>query len=503
MTLRRRLVIAFSIVVILPILLFIAAFVFFGNYFGENGLLRQLNGSSTLSDSVDDFRKQANELLEKIETRLESDPYALEDPAYLEDISDEADQFNAFVIVRKGSELAYTDNEAEAEDIFDNLPAYNALSEDMNARVGYYIGNFDTVVRQIDFLYRDGSRGSLFIGTNVVTLVSVDTLTGLLVALIFILLFTAICLTRWLSTSIFSPIHELNVAMNNIRDGNLDYVMTPTEKGEIGELYGNYEDMRLRLKESAEEKIEHDRQNKELVSNISHDLKTPITSVKGYVEGLLDGVANTPEKQEKYLRTIYNKTMDMDRLINELTLYSKIDNDRIPYNFRRLNVKDYFDDCVEEIGFDMESRGIELNYMNLVPLDTVIIADPEQMKRVINNIIGNSVKYMDKPRKMIAIRVLDLEDSIRVEIEDNGRGISPKDLPNIFDRFYRADASRNSAQGGSGIGLSIVRKIIEDHGGYIWATSHEGEGCCMQFVIRKYYEQEEPSVDGDKGKQKK
>ena len=117
-----------------------------------------------------------------------------------------------------------------------------------------------------------------------------------------------------------------------------------------------------------------------------------------------------------------------------------------------------------------------------------MIADPEQLKRVINNIIGNSVKYMDKEKGEIDIRILDELDSIRVEIEDNGKGIAAKDLPKIFERFYRTDASRNSSKGGSGIGLSIVKKIVEDHGGYIWATSKEGEGTCMHFVIRKYQE---------------
>ena len=202
----------------------------------------------------------------------------------------------------------------------------------------------------------------------------------------------------------------------------------------------------------------------------------------------MDGVADTPEKQDKYLRTIYNKANDMQKLINELTTYSNVENNRIPYNFHRINVADYFGDCVEEVGMDLENRNIQLNYSNLVEPDTMIIADPEQLKKVINNIIGNSVKYMNKRNGIIDIRILDEVDSIRVEIEDNGKGIAQKDLSKIFERFYRTDASRNSAQGGSGIGLSIVRKIIEDHGGYIWATSKEGEGTCMHFVMRKYKE---------------
>ena len=326
-------------------------------------------------------------------------------------------------------------------------------------------------------------------------LISADFLSGLVVSMLTILVFTAFLLTRWLESSVFTPISAINIAMNNIRDGNFTYTLSTGEEGEIGELYRNYEDMRLRLKESADEKLEHERQNRELISNISHDLKTPITSIKGYVEGLIDGVANTPEKQAKYIRTIYNKANDMDRLIDELTLYSRFESDRIPYNFHRLNVGDYFGDCVEEIGMDMDARGIELNYTNLVAPQTMIIADPEQMKRVINNIVGNSVKYMDKEKGRIDFRILDEHDSVRIEIEDNGKGIAARDLPNIFDRFYRTDSSRNSSQGGSGIGLSIVRKIIEDHGGYIWATSREGEGTCMHLVIRKYLEREDESVE--------
>ena len=306
------------------------------------------------------------------------------------------------------------------------------------------------------------------------------------IAIVVILVVTAVLLTSWIKSSILNPINQLKTAMGQIRDGNLDYMLPSTEQGEIGELYQCYEDMRLRLKESAEEKIQNDKNDRELISNISHDLKTPITSIKGYVEGLLDGVANTPEKQEKYLRTIYNKVGDMVQLINELTLYSKIDNDKIPYNFRRINLADYFGDCVEEIGMDLEAKNIELNYSNLLAPDTEMIADPEQLKRVVNNIISNSMKYMDKPHGRIDIRLLDEQDSLRIEIEDNGRGIAARDLPNIFDRFYRTDSSRNSATGGSGIGLSIVKKIVEDHGGYIWATGKEHVGTCMHMVFRKY-----------------
>lgn len=316
----------------------------------------------------------------------------------------------------------------------------------------------------------------------------------LAVAMVLILIATSAIITAWVNTDIYKPIKELSHAMQRIAEGDFDYRLSPANESEIGKLYGNYEQMRLQLKENAEEKFENEKKSKELVSNISHDLKTPITSIKGYVEGIMDGVADTPEKMDKYIKTIYNKANDMDRLINELTTYSGIDSNKIPYHFHILNISDYFSDCVEEVGLDLEQKNICLNYTNLVPADTCIVGDPEQLKKVINNIISNSVKYMGHDKGVIDIRILDEGESVKVEIEDDGKGIAAKDIGNIFERFYRTDSSRNSMQGGSGIGLSIVKKIIEDHGGYVWATSKESEGTCMHFVIRKYTEKKDEII---------
>ena len=303
-----------------------------------------------------------------------------------------------------------------------------------------------------------------------------------------ILAFTALSVGLWIYRSIAVPLVKLRKATQNIKEGNLDFVLEVEGKDEFSQLCQDFEEMRKRLKESTEEKILMDKENKELISNISHDLKTPITAVKGYVEGIMDGVADTPEKMNRYVRTIYNKTNEMDHLINELTFYSKIDTNRIPYTFSKLNVEDYFSDCAEELGLEMETKGIELVYANYVEKDVQVIADGEQIRRVIHNIVSNAIKYMEKPKGIIQLRVKDVGDFIQVEIEDNGKGIAAKDLPYIFDRFYRTDVSRNSSKGGSGIGLSIVKKIMEDHGGKVWATSRLGIGTIMYFVLRKYQE---------------
>ena len=487
MKFKTRLRVTFIIIIVLPMVLMAFAFCIIGTYLNiQHGLPADRLDYTNMSENMREIVNATEKAYLTLQEQVKEDPSKLADKEYLSQVNSQIARRTTYIIVRKESELYYAGNEEAAQLIFPNLPGYG--EGDISVDSGFYYDEYDKFVKQIDFIFPDGSRGSAFVVSRVNTLISRYLLIDMFVAIALILALTGMMLTRWIHKGVFTPISELNMAMREIKEGNFEYILQTDAKGEIGDLYRNYEDMRLRLKESTEENKENEKQNKEFISNISHDLKTPITAIKGYVEGIMDGVTNTPEKMDKYIKTIYNKANDMERLINELTFYSGIDNNRIPYDYHRINVSDYFGDCVEEVGLDLESKNIQLNYSNLTPPDTQVIADPEQMKKVINNIIGNSVKYLDKSHGVIDIRILDEVDSIRIEIEDNGKGIAQKDLPRIFERFYRTDTSRNSAQGGSGIGLSIVKKIIEDHGGYIWATSKEGEGTCMHFVLRKYIE---------------
>lgn len=496
MKFKTRLMVISIFIVVVPLLLTAVAYIGIGIFMVNSG--KEYGASdqnyTSLAYTLENYNQITEEVLAEVREQLKTDSAGIEDLEYLEELNEDLSSKSSYIIVRKDSDIYYTGNVNAANWIFERLPEYG--SDISNGQEDYFINDMKKLVKQLDFTFLDGAQGSFFIITRVGYMMSRKILVDMILAFILILVFTSLVLTHWMHRGVFTPINQLNTAMQNIAEGNLEYRLANDEKGEIGELYRNYEDMRLRLKESTDEKFEQEKQNRELISNISHDLKTPITAIKGYVEGIMDGVADTTEKMDKYIKTIYNKANDMDRLINELTIYSGIDNNRIPYNFHRINVAEYFGDCVEEVGLDLESKNIQLNYENLVSVDTQIIADPEQIKRVINNIISNSVKYLGTEKGVIDIRILDEVDSIRVEIEDNGKGIAAKDLPNIFERFYRTDASRNSAQGGSGIGLSIVKKIIEDHGGYIWATSKEAEGTCMHFVIRKYQipQQEEVNI---------
>ena len=234
-----------------------------------------------------------------------------------------------------------------------------------------------------------------------------------------------------------------------------------------------------------------ERNQKQLISNIAHDLKTPLTAIRGYAEGLMDGVADTREKQQSYLTTIHKKAEEMDALLNELTAYSNLETNRIPYSFKRLNVRSYFYDLSEELRLDLDNRNARLFYYNYVDEDAVLVADPMQLGRVFHNCIDNSVKYAGEEGKLaVHFGVWSEGDFLHIEIKDNGIGIKEKDLPHIFERLYRGDASRTSA-GGSGIGLSIVKKIIEDHGGSVNVISRRGEGTTISFTMKKFKVQEE------------
>ena len=494
MKLRSKLIVTFLILILVPVMFTAVAFLGFSHYqinsikrlYGvENVTYETLTNTTAMLSRI--TRESYNALMQKAET----EPDAFEDPEYLDSVNLDLKGRYSFLVVRKDDDFIYVGDENDQTALVESLPEYGAHDSDQEQDMGIYIGgSLQALVRQLDFVYTDGSEGSAFIVTALSSMIpEVESLImDVVMVLAMILIFTSMILTAWIYKSIVTPIHHLQIATKKITDGNLDFEMPVGGEDEIGELCTDFEEMRRRLKESAEEKLEAEKQNKELISNISHDLKTPITAVKGYVEGLVDGVADTPEKQEKYLRTIYNKANDMERLINELTFYSKIDTNRIPYTFDKINVNDYFADCVEELSIELEEQNIELAYFNYVDEDVQVIADAEQIKRVINNIVSNSIKYIDKPKGYINIRVKDVGDFVQVEIEDNGKGIATKDLPLIFNRFYRTDASRNSSKGGSGIGLSIVKKIIEDHGGKVWATSKEHTGTVMYFVLRKYQE---------------
>ena len=493
MKLKTRLIIAFITVITIPVLLSVTILCVMGRYqMSAIDKAYEISGTTveSFSNSMSVISRVTEKPYKELSEMARKSPQKMEDATSLEEFNKKLRDKKSYLLVRKEDTIIYVGTEMEeADHVILQLPEYGE-SESTSKNGVYLGGEVQALVKQVDFLYRDGDEGSAYIVSDVGNMIPEveEFLVSMVFCVILVLVFTGALLIFWIYRGVMQPLGKMQLAAKNIKEGNLDFELTPTSDDELGQLCRDLEDMRKRLKDNVEEKIKYDKENKELISNISHDLKTPVTTIKGYAEGIMDGVADTPEKMERYIRTIYNKATEMNTLINELTLYTKIDTNRIPYNFNTLSVNAYFDDCAEDLAVEMESRNVEFGYFNYVADDVKIIADAEQIKRVVHNIVNNSLKYMDKPKGKINLRVKDVGDFVQVELEDNGKGIAAKDLPNIFDRFYRTDASRNSSKGGSGIGLSIVKKIIEDHGGKIWATSREETGTTMYFVIRKYQE---------------
>lgn len=493
MKLRTKLILAFVAIILMPMVaVYIAVAVLSSRR--VHSITTGYETSLTdvfASSAVQIIDGMTADIFENLQQKVVEDPADFRDAEILKQINGDLQLVNSFLIMRQGDTCYYVGVEGLSEMFLEGLPVYEG--PEVIHSVTYYSvtdrsGNF--LVKQQDFLNEEGQDCSLFVITAFSQLFSQVRSIFVQVTLICVALLVVLSmvLALWIYRAVLRPLSKLQQATREIKNGNLDFELDVAEQDEIGQLCQDFEEMRQRLKESVEEKAQYDAENKVLISNISHDLRTPITAIKGYCEGIMDGVASSPEKMDKYIRTIYNKANDMDRLIDELTFYSKIDTNKIPYAFTKLDVGDYFDDCVEELSVELESKNMTLSYHNEVERGTLVIADTEQLKRVVNNIVSNSLKYLDKPHGLLDIRIQDVGDFIQIDLEDNGKGISQKDLPYIFDRFYRADSSRNSAKGGSGIGLAIVKKIVEDHGGQIWATSREGTGTTMHIVLRKYQE---------------
>lgn len=491
MKLKSKLYISFCVMILLPAIMF--SVVFCGIYYLQKESVEktyQVDSDVFLEGMYSPimvFGKLTDGVFEEMERTANENPKRFDDVEYLDRMSNELKNRLSSLVVRKNHTFVYNTSELNSVELTKLLPDFVYNDELLNLAM-YRGGEYQCLFKQLDFTDDEGNHYNVYIVTSLEQILpQIKTfIFELIWAMIFVLVLTSVSLNLWIYNSIVRPLKKLKLATDNIKEGNLDFTMPKVNNDEIGEVCKDFEDMRIILKKTSEENLKSELEEKELIRNISHDLKTPLTAIKGYVEGLLDGVANTPEKQEKYIRTIANKVSDMDKLIDELTIYSRLDNNRVPYTFVNVSVREYFDDCCEEIKTELEAAQIELKYTDHLLEDVDICVDPEQLKRVVNNIISNSVKYMmDGRAGRIEINLYDEGDYVHIVFSDNGMGIAAKDIERIFERFYRTDESRNGKRGGSGIGLAIVKKIVEDHKGRIWAESVEGEGTTMHLDLPK------------------
>ena len=510
MKITKKVKIAIIFIWIAAILSMIIGTVIIGRYFitGTYGRDRSLQLLYSENDPVNDVYKSLSALRENVITKVKKDPEYYLDKKNAEVLNEKTSANNTQVAIRVDGKYIYNSVESFSDSLDrqlrmnDNNANINAIDEktaetDYNSNMGvqeylitqpsFYLCNqvsYSVGDRHVDIymLTYYGNYMAKFRGT----------IMGYSILMVLMMMLLSGVVAFFVYQQFVNPLVKLKKAAERMGSGNLDEKIDfgDNRVDEVGELCESFENMRQKMSDFAKAKMRYEEENRQLISNISHDLRTPITTIKGYVEGIMDGVADTPEKQERYLKMIYSKANEMDSLINELSLYTNINNNAIPYEFHRVSVKDYFDDCMEEVYTTLLSRNMTLTYKNYCDDDVKVIVDPDQLKRVINNIITNAIKYTDKEYGQIDINIYDNDAEVKVSISDNGRGIDSDSLPHIFDRMYRADSARQS-RGGSGLGLAICKKIVEEHGGNIYATSQLGVGTTIVFTLKKYI----PKVD--------
>lgn len=495
MKLKTRLLLSFLTVILVPMVLALVVFTFvtINKNRGSRNALNQIYFSNT----VDMLMDNTSDEVARLRQWSKAFPERFLNESILTDINSSLSEKNSFLVIRQGTKIVFDGAPDGMHPRYSTLPMYGKLSG--TDVLVIRLERQSAILREVDFgNSKDLYHGQAFVITPTGALVpgAGRLFMNYILWALVILLITALIMVTIIYRSIVHKVNIMQVAADNIRHGNLDFTIDVRGRDELSELAGSMERMKNHLRADAMRRLEDEEAQRRFLSNITHDLKTPLTSVIGYSEGLLDGIAPTPEKQTKYVQTIHNKAEEMNDLLNELSIYSKIDSDSVPYNFERINVRGFFDEAASDTEIEFSSQQYEFTYVNEIPDSVDMMADPAQIKRVLHNLMSNAVKYRSEDRQLkVELRIKDAGKFIQVEVEDNGRGISPEDLPHVFERLFRADKARNTQISGSGIGLSIVKKIVNDHGGQVWVTSIPGEGSIFYFLLTKYSDRQQEELN--------
>lgn len=307
---------------------------------------------------------------------------------------------------------------------------------------------------------------------------------GIVIALGILLsiLFTNRFLTKFVFRRIEEPLDILAGGVHEIRDGNLEYRIAYNRKDEFLPVCEDFNEMAVRLKQSVDMMQHQEKSRKELIAGISHDLRSPLTSIQAYVEGLLDGVAKTPEAQMRYLETVKQKSENLAHIISQLFLFSKMELGEYPENPCRLMLDEKISETVFALREEYRRQGLEI-HMELVPVE--VHADPVYLHRIFMNILENSLKYKMDGQGNLWISLERTADGCRMSFADDGPGVPKEALPHLFEVFYRSDPSRQNPDKGSGLGLAIVANAVQRMGGSIEAFDNKPQGLIIRITLPK------------------
>ncbi|CAH1198767.1 HAMP domain-containing sensor histidine kinase [Paenibacillus sp. JJ-223] len=440
---------------------------------------------------VNPLTDQGEAIFQELKYTAKNSPDDLQDVVLLREYDMKLRVEKSGLFVRRESHQIFESLTFNQPELGRALPPYDLNNNQI--RSTFNISERFYAYAKFDFTFSDGERGSVFVirERSPVAELTRKLLPVMSLLLIGVLIVTNLLLYRWITRSFIKPLNQLKDSAERIKEGNLAFQLKRNSNDEVGQLSEAFESMRNQLQRSNELRKLDEQNRKELISNISHDLRTPITNIKGYIEGIRDGVANTPEKMESYVNIIHAKAVSMDKLVDELFLYSKLDLNQEPFLFKTVDIVDFLEDSIEELRYDMEGKGVVFGWFNHAAGPVMASVDLDKLQRTVVNIVDNALKYMETDGQRRFGITLDADSEwITMAFMDNGKGIPEEALPHIFERFYRTEPSRNSATGGSGLGLAIARQIIDGHGGLIWAESEKGAGTTIFIQLKRLTEEE-------------
>lgn len=310
--------------------------------------------------------------------------------------------------------------------------------------------------------------------------------------LIAMVILTNRILTRFLTKSITGPLDSLVAGVHELRDGNLEYRIVYRRKDEFAPVCDDFNEMAEHLQDLIEHQRRDEGSRKELLAGISHDLRTPLTSIKAYVEGLLDGVAEDYPTQLKYLGVIRKKADDIDRIVDKLFLFSKLDIGEFPFYHEKLDIGAELSAVVAAAAEEYAGKGLSVSLKSNLP-GVYVYVDPVQLHGALMNIMENSLNYKNKPMGALTIECLEREREVELRLTDDGPGVPEETLDKLFEVFYRGDAARKNPGKGSGLGLAITSRVVNRMGGSIRAENAADGGLSLIMTIPKYTGEEMPN----------
>ena len=481
MSIKKRLFYSNLLMVLVPLLAIFVIMGVFENSINRSDLLQNL----TSKEQNESFVKLQDLIADADVDRL------LEDPEYRISFLETAGEYGFHIQAAQNADILFSNLDSNDATLLERFGINLEQQVQGVPVITHYIGAsmFTCAIPTggepiyITALYSESSTGFGMLETDL-KLSALQPFTIVLLLSVIVIIIVNVVLSSRMVVKIMTPVNKLLEGAERIMQGDLSKSIYYSGKDELSEVCDSFNEMQDRLRDNINKNIVHEQRQREMIAGISHDLRTPLTSIKSYVKGLKDGVAQTEEKRQSYLDVIYLKTGEMESLIENLFQFAKLETGSVPFHFQRMCLNQYLTTYLDTHNDDYKMRGVSLVFHD-TPQKLTSKVDGNHMGKVFENIIENSMKYAADGQVTITVSLQASNESAMIRVKDNGPGVPVECLPKLFESFYRVDDARSNSTDGSGLGLSIAKHVIEKHGGKIYAENDNGLAIIIELPVEK------------------